>query len=233
MLQIIRIALGALLVVALGAGSASAALKKYQIKVFQISQFESTSPRVTYRAFGPGGFAVMDESGSNPVLKKMKNIYASTTTVIAPSLSGGFIFLRTQIREGPANNIQGTGASSSTIQWNTLTGWTSTGGNWCNANPTYICTLANRVQEETTDPVLYSNFLDVGPWVFHGTGWTDSDGYIARTATTGNNGNLYRYWRGSERQDGTVPALPLLGVGAVGLSVFALALSSFRGRRSS
>lgn len=146
------------------------------------------SPRVEHRRNSAGHFSVIEESGSHPVLMTMENIYQLGNSFVVPAFSGGFIFLRTRIDEGPANNIERAGASSSTIQWNMLTGWTRTGGNWCNANPTCICDLANRVRHETSDPVLYPALLDVDPWVFHGTGWADSEGSIARTAMGGSTG---------------------------------------------
>ena len=79
--------------------------------------------------------------------------------------------------------------------------------------------------------VLLSTNYDVGTWPFHGTGFLHPEGYINRTGTV-NLGNLVVFWRGKDLNDGTVPALPLLGIGAVGVSVFAMGIASIRRRNN-
>ena len=129
--------------------------------------------------------------------------------------------------------MEGTGSTTdgSAINWGQVSGWTTSGGTWCNANPTYVCDLAQVGLNNTIPSQLVSTNYDwsISPWTFHGTGFT-SVGFLVRTSTD-NLGNQTNIWRGGENQDGTVPAIPLIGIGAVGLSVFMMGLAGMRRNR--
>ena len=235
--QRVRLFLVSLGIVALAAPAATAALKKYNVRRTQLLHYEDSSPHVEPRDLGGGGKAVVDDSGPDPVLLKLKWFPGGgggTSTTVVPQLSGGFIWYRANSWSGPGNNQTGTGSTASSITWGDLTDWTVTGGAFCHAIPSYICGLVPPIGtiplDETVDPGLASSHYDVGTWVFHGTGFSHPQGYITITALPAP-GNLQQFWRGAEEPDGTVPALPLLGIGAVGVSVFAMGVASVRRRR--
>ena len=231
----VRLFLVSLGVVALAAPVATAALKKYDVTRSQLLHYESTSPHVEYQSqYLPGTKATIDESGPNPVLKKLVVVSGAGggTTVVTPALSGGFIWFNQEATQGPGNNQTGTGSTASSIVWGDVTGWTITGGTFCHAVPSYICSMADAAESDTLDAFLNSTHYDIGTWTFHGTGFVATP-FVQRTATSvpWKPGNLQWFMRGSNAQDGTVPALPLLGIGVVGVSVFAMGVASARRRR--
>ena len=234
--QRVRLFLVSLGLVALAAPAATGALKKYTVKRQMLLHYAVTSPHVEWRSLGGVGRAIVDESGADPILKKLVTIRTSSGTTLVPGLSGGIIWFNRESVEGPGPDQVGTGSSASTITWGDVQGWTITGGTFCMAAPSYICSMAAAVHEETVDAALHSTHYDIGTWTFHGTGFRHqhsgetSDGFIYRTAGS-TPGNLQYHYVGSPDQDGTVPALPLLGIGAVGVSVFAMGVASVRRRR--
>ena len=173
------------------------------------------------------GLAVIDESGANPIMKKL--ILVSGNHYSGFFEGGFFIHFFRYKEEGPAADETGIGSTASSISWGNLEGWTVTGGIWCNSNPSNICGLFGYEDEATVDAVLLSDSYDIGDWTFHGTGFTDT-GFIHRTATDGGLGNAMWYLSGTQVNEGTVPVLPVLGLGAVGVSVFAIGVASIRRR---
>jgi hypothetical protein len=83
--------------------------------------------------------------------------------------------------------------------------------------------------EETTEPRYNSEFYDLGTWSFHGTGFTAVP--FVGSYFSSDVGNQTYWVRGFEKRDGTVPALPLVGVIVLGLSLVAggVAASGRRG----
>lgn len=231
----------AVLVIALGVGlltgpAANASLQKYKISYSTLSHFFSTSPKAQYLSSADAGPGLIDESGPNPILRKLVYGNAPGTsggiTIIVPELSGGFIFLNGFGLEGPGPDQTGTGSTASSIDWGNTIGWTITGGNFCHSIPSYVCNLAQRADLATVPAPLISTNFDSGTWVFHGTGFT-SAGFITFTSTTkpGTPGNANTWLRGHADNDGTVPAIPLLGIGAIGVSVIAMGIATARRQR--
>jgi hypothetical protein len=93
-----------------------------------------------------------------------------------------------------------------------------------------LCNLAQLVDEGTVDGRFNSLFYDLGTWNFHGTGFTASP-FIASYATN-NPGNTTLWLRGVRRQDGTVPALPLIGIATLGASLVAGGITALWRRRN-
>ena len=221
---------------------AQAALKKYAVRSLSLAQFDDSSPAV--EMYGrdsppakggstPSSVVTIDETGADPVLKRMVWITGGGgETIIVPTLSGGFIWINTESTQGPSPDQVGTGSTSSSITWGDVAGWTITGGTFCHAAPSYVCSFALVAHDATADPPFNSTHYDIGTWTFHGTGFTANTeaGWIYFTSTSGI-GNQMILLRGAQRQDGTVPALPLLGIGAVGVSVLAMGVASVRRRR--
>ena len=228
----VRLFLVSLGIVALAAPVATAALKRYDLNRSRLLHYATTSPHAEYQSENiVGSKAIIDESAGDPVLKKLLMISGGGggVTVIVPGLSGGIIWFNQDSSQGPTNNQTGTGSTASSISWGDVDGWTITGGTFCFAAPSYICSMADAAHEATADSFLNSTHYDLGTWAFHGTGFTHPEGFVQRTVE--DPGNMQWYVRGGEAQNGTVPALPLLGIGAAGVSVFAMGVASMRRRR--
>ncbi len=219
----------ALLLTAALAPPASAALQKFDVNRGRLLQFSGSSPESEYRNSLGLGITLIDDSGASPLLKKLVINNSHISTTVVPSLEG-FIFISREELGGPAADQTGTGSAASSVTWGNVTGWTVTGGAFCNAIPSLICALANLVQMETADPVPSSTNFDLGTWVFHGTGFTHPGGYIDFTAPT-TIGNHLVFLRGQRNQDGTVSVLPVLGIASVAMSVLALGVTAVRQRR--
>ncbi len=85
------------------------------------------------------------------------------------------------------------------------------------------------MDQASVDPRFNSEFYDLGTWSFHGTGFTASS--FISSYFTNNPGNSSMWVRGFAAQDGTVPALPLLGVALLGGSLVAGGVAALRRRR--
>ena len=234
--QRLKLFLVSLGVVALIAPGASAALKKYKVNRRTLIQYAQTSPKVELLSGNVEpflGVGVIDESGASPVLQKLIMVVGGGgRTTLVPQLTNGFIFFNGFSEEGPSSGQVGIGTGTGdgqSINWGNLTGWTISGGTFCHSMPSYICDYAVAENLGTVETAFLSNNYDVGTWTFHGTGFLH-DGYINRTGSTDFGNHMY-FIRGGENNDGTVPALPLLGIGAVGVSVFAMGVASIRRRR--
>jgi len=214
------------------APEASAALKKYVVRTRALIMFAETSPTVEFiSSASTPGIGLIDESGANPILRKLVQIARGPgRTTLVPGLTNGFIWFHGFTEQGPGPDKSGVGGTDSSIDWGNLSGWTITGGTYCHSNPSYICGLAAAVDMETVATDFLSDNYDIGTWTFHGTGFTMTLPYVTRTGKT-DLGNSMFFLFGAAHQDGTVPTLPLLGIGAVGVSVFAMGIASIRRRK--
>jgi hypothetical protein len=231
--------------IALAVSPANAALKKY---IFNNTSYDGQggAPHISRpldtSTPAPGNVALIDTAiPGSPQLRKLVDTGNGTITVPVPALAIG-IFLSNNDRTGPGllkhlhdttgpdgsgPIFTGTGsvAAGQTIRWGLTTGWSVTGSQWCHSVPAIICTFADRMDQATTDPPNEADFFggayDLGTWYFHGTGFT-SQGFIQQyySAVGGPpGGNNLFVFRGTATNDGTVPAIAILGVGVLGLSL--------------
>lgn len=242
--QRIGVLLAALLLGGLFAGGASAALKKYDLKSrIQVNDPDvSPNPNTGVPAVYREESVVLIDSagGPNPVLRKMVTALAQTNTTNVPTLAIS-IFVSTRVREGPgvlqqiagnpAPAFTGTGntTAGATTRWGTVTGWTLSGSTWCNSSPAVVCSLAMLLNESTVDGRFNSEFYDLGTWIFHGTGFTATP--FLRSYSTNSVGNTTFFMRGPLSPDGTVPALPFLGIATLGASLVAGGVAALNRRR--
>jgi hypothetical protein len=231
------------------ANTASAALSKYNLNVFIQLNDPDVSPNPSHgipqagAVFSESSLAVLGSAGPNPVLRRFVYATDQTTTTNVPALSLT-IFVSALAREGPdvANQIHGnpvasfTGTGStnagSTTRWGVVTGWTLSGSTYCQATPAVVCSLAMLQDHGTVDGRFNSNAYDLGTWYFHGTGFTSTP-FIRSYSTRSLGGNTTFFVRGFRDPDGTVPALPLLGIALLGASLVAGGATAFGRRRDS
>lgn len=213
------------------ASPAFSALRKFDVRAQTLIEIEVASPRIDFRSNAGVGTAVIDETGPSPILKRFVQVRGGgSSTISAPTLSG-FIFLRGRDKQGPTQPQTGTGSTSDVIEWGDVTGWTISGGQFCHSVPSTFCDLAMRQDSATVSPELLSTHYDIRAFIFHGTGFVGQP-WVFTSSRSGDLGNTQYIYRGPNAQDGTVPALPLLGVATVGLSVVALGISAVRRKRS-
>ena len=220
-----------------GAFGSQAVLTKYKLRTTNLIAYNTASPKTEVLTGEPaksnsGRVLLNDAAGPNPVLVKYRTgvggVGITGTTVDLPGLSG-FIWIKTASAEGPIAAVTGTGDISLTIEWGDISTWTEKGGTYCNSEPTTICDTALFAQDDTVPTPVVTNRYLWHVWSFHGTGFT-AEPFIFRTTDNTSIGNFQIIYRGVVGQDGTVPALPLLGIGAVGVSVIAMGMSSLRKR---
>jgi hypothetical protein len=224
------IALGILALVATSPGGAAAALKKYNVPGYTVvQQSADASPVLQLSKITGPGYAVIDPVPSDPVLKKLLIVADDSITVDVPDL-GGFIFINGTNIEGPTGEFTGTGSAETTIAWGLVTGWTQTGTQWCHSNPSYICGLVGRVNQESTENFLPSTFYDLGTWTFHGTGFTTTP-FLYIPFEPPNPGNSQYVFRAPLLTDGSVPALPVLTLGLVAAGLVGMGRIALQRRR--
>lgn len=217
----------------LAASSAHAVLERFEVRSSSVVQFENASPFGDIRTSISIGTSVVDDDGGSgsPILKRYQLLTGggSGTTTDLPGFSG-FIWTKgkTVLSAGP--NQTGTGNTSSSIDWGTLTGFSLTGGQFCHSVPSLVCDLASREDLATVPALLVSTEYNMREWTFHGTGWL-GDPFIAFTSQT-DFGNSYQFPRGASSPNGTVPALPLIGLTMVGLSVLGVGVAAIRRQRN-
>jgi hypothetical protein len=216
---------------------AGAVLKHYALSWTTISEFNTSNPNPvppSYRVrlflgspyHGPWVWAhpqvksrgiVDDQSGGFPVLRKLilSNDYQQTSCCYG---FDRYLFLSRHVEEGPRKGLDftGDGNTSTTIAWGLVTGWTITGGTWCNSDWPYLCTFAVGGVLTTIDPPLHSPFYDLGTWVFHGTGFTSVPFVHQKSPATNMTVGNWQYPLRGRLAAGLVPAVPVLGVAVLG-----------------
>ena len=233
---------GALLVVVaalLSPGASFAALQKYELatRVLVQNPLASPNPDSVPNLPEEHDVALVDGSGPAPVLLKLVDATDSTVTIVVPE-SGAQIFFSSNQRTGPHTGIilgggtpppftgTGSAAAGGTVAWGVVTGWSITGTEWCNSSPPVLCSFAEATDEETIDPFLHSPFYDLGTWWFHDTGFTSAP--YALNFEDNSFGNVMVAYRGPRVFDGTIPALPWVGLA---LAFGSLGVAAARSRR--
>ncbi len=235
----VRALLGSLILVVFSAQAAQAVLDRYAVRSYTLGDFASAMPPTFILGGEPGdgdtnqSTAVIDRAG--PTLRKL--LFAGggggLTTFVQPF--NGFIWFSSRSANGPKGTFPATSGSLpgnvGTVTWGDLTSWATTGATFCNANPAFICGLASgAIHLTSVDPSLGSPFFNTDPWTFHGTGFR-SPPFVTFTSTLpGNNQTIIK---AALSPNATVPALPLLGLGALAASLFVMGAASLRrgGRR--
>ena len=149
------------------------------------------------------------------------------TAVFGP---GSFVFVNatpTNSVTGVPVTVAGSTAPSGTVAWGLISGWTSTGVGFCIASPQTICTGGSMIPHGITSPLapIPSPTYDLGTWSFDAEGdFAALSNYIIQT-NNGGTANRQRFLRGSYVGAG-VPALPLIGAGALAIGLLAMGTRS-------
>jgi len=152
-----------------------------------------------------------------------------TTNFFGP---GAFVFTSalTTTRPAPGQPGSGSTAPGGTVSWGILSGWSSTGATFCASSPTSVCIdSANLAHGVTVLASTESTTYDLGTWTF-GSPAGDFEGtpYIFIT-NTGGTSNSIRRLRGTF-VGASLPALPLVGFGALAVALAAAGGRALRRR---
>ena len=154
-------------------------------------------------AFGPGAFIFIDDNTTNTNVPPGGSVHAS--------LPGS-----------------GTDPGEAAI-WGIVSGWSLTGTSFCISSPVSICNNATFAHGQTINRMQHSATYNLGTWSFDAEGDYQASPYINVTANGGltNNQALLRgAFTGS-----ALPALPLVGAGALALSLAVIGGRSLMGKK--
>ena len=188
------------------------------------------------------GWAVLedDEAGSVSLDLKLtgRTIADLTQGELIPVFGpGAFIFIddnTTNTNVPPGGSVHAGLAGSGTdpgeaAVWGIVSGWSLTGSSFCVSSPISICNNAGFAHGQTISRTLTSGTFNLGTWSFDAEGDDQASPYITVTSNGGltNNQALLRgAFTGS-----ALPALPLVGAGALALSLAVIGGRSLMGRK--
>jgi len=175
-----------------------------------------------------GSYELEDAGGGTVTLQKfgLKRIVntnlgpAALNVVFGP---GSYVFVTSDSSMKPTegtSHLGSTAPSTGSIDWGVLGGWTRTGLAYCISSPLTICTGGTQVPHGVTVPAPNpdSPTYDLGTWAFDAEG--DMDAATAYIISTNNGGttNIQFLIKGAF-VGGSIPALPLVGAGALALGL--------------
>ena len=125
---------------------------------------------------------------------------------------------------GPSSTAPGASA-----EWGLVTGFVATGNSFCISSPPLICNQNVSAHGATSETPVYSATYDLGTWNFDSVGDLGPDTYIFVTANGGLT-NRTRTINGAFHGTG-LPALPLVGFGALAVALLVVGARTMRGSR--
>ena len=173
-----------------------------------------------------GHYEVTDTGGGSPTLTDFEQ--HAITQVDFPNITvfgpGGYVFIDstpTITLTGHPYTGTGSAAAGGSVAWGLISGWQSTGKGFCKSSPVTICTtgavLAHGMTSALQPPG--SNTFDLGTWDFDTTtGDLEARQYYINLTNNGGLSNRQRLIRGT-LQGTALPALPLVGAGALALGL--------------
>lgn len=156
--------------------------------------------------FGPGAFVFFTEMNTSSITAP----HVSNTSGIGA--------------HGPSGTAPGESA-----EWGIVSGWTSTGVQFCISSPLELCAEGGVLHGATIPASLASNTYNLGTWNFDAVGDMSADWYLVET-NNGGLANTQSLLRGSF-VGLSLPALPLIGFGALALALATIGGRALVGRR--
>jgi hypothetical protein len=173
-------------------GTGTVTMNDIQIELISLIDLGPDQLTLTY---GPGAFIFID---------------SASTTVATPNQTSNTSGIGAH---GPSGTAPGQSA-----EWGIVTGWIQTGFQYCVSSPTAICDGANFAHGQTILPIMPSDTYNLGTWNFDAAGdYSAPQVYVQRTSNGGLQNSSY-LMRGAF-QGASLPALPLVGFGALALSL--------------
>ena len=168
-------------------------------------QITDLSGDILIPIFGPGAFIFIDGN----IQREAEGAFETTASGI----------------HGPSGTAPGESA-----EWGVVSGFVSTGFQFCISSPVSICNQNGFVHGATTAYILPSSSYNLGTWTFDAAGDMQSASwYMQRTSNGGLSNNMYLP-RGAF-VGSSLPALPLIGFGALALSLAVVGGRSLIGKK--
>jgi hypothetical protein len=185
------------------------------------------------------GFAFLEDDGAGSVSLEVilpETLYIDIGAVFGPN---SFLFLDgattlTNVPLGASVHVSAPGSGTDpgeTAVWGIVSGWSATGGIFCKSSPVSVCSTTVPLSHgQTTPAVSPSSTYNLGTWIFDAVGdYEATTPYISVTAN-GGLANSQLLWRGTF-QGAVLPALPLVGLGALALSLAVVGGRSLMGKK--
>ena len=178
---------------------------------------------------GSGTITIADWNQQRIVLTDIPP--AQLSAVFGP---GSYVFVDSRNTMQPTIGLTAPGSTApgGTVDWGVLGGWTATGLAFCIASPQTICTAGAQIPHGQTVPVppVNSPTYDLGTWVFDSEGDFEAASTYIWGTFNGGVSNQQSLLRGVF-VGGGIPALPLLGLGALAVSLVAVGARATLRRR--
>ena len=171
----------------------------------QVTALTDLGPDQLVVTFGPGAFIFIDSRSSRTNNPPGGSVHASV---------------------GPTDSTAPGGA----VEWGVVSGWSISGALFCVSSPVSICNQAGFAHGSTTLSALTSGTFNLNTWAFDTEGdYETLVPYVERTSNGGLVNTLYDM-RGAFAGS-TLPALPLIGFGALALSLAVIGGRSLLGKK--
>ena len=121
-------------------------------------------------------------------------------------------------------------APAGSAEWGIVSGFTVTGFSFCLSSPVSICNANVSPHGATAGAVLNSSTYDLGTWSFDSVGNMEAQAPYIRVTATGGLTNVRHTLRGAF-QGTSLPALPLMGFGALALGLSVVGFRTIRARK--
>ena len=189
-------------------------------------QFSTTlCPPIQTTSGNAQGSYKINDTGSGTVtmtvfdLQRVTKAEFDATAIFGP---GAFVFVDAVsfISATPNQTAPGSTAPGGTVDWGVLGGFLSTGVGFCVSSPQTICTAGAQLPHGATTPLspITSPTFDLGTWAFDAEGDFEATAPYVWGTFNGGTGNRQSLLRGTF-VGGGIPALPLVGLGAVALGL--------------
>jgi len=189
------------------------------------------------------GFSIIEDDGAGSVSLHFQSQRSNQVNFGPEQFEplfgpGSFIFVdrresRTNVPPGGMVHVglSGSGTDPGELAvWGIISGWSMSGNQFCASSPVSICNNAGFTHGITVGSVLESGTYNLGTWAFDAVGdYEATEVYIYRTSSGGTSNNQ-RLLRGAFNGS-SLPALPLVGFGALALSLAVIGGRSLLGKK--
>ena len=189
------------------------------------------------------GFSILDDDGLGSVTLAVSiqgvNVIELGADQLTPVYGpGAFVFLdskTTSTNAAPGSTphvgLPGSGTDpGEAAVWGIISSWSLSGATFCISSPVAICNDVTFTHGVTILPTLTSGTFNLGTWAFDAIGDDEATTpYIFRTGAGGLTNNQI-VMRGAFHGS-SLPALPLVGLGALALSLAVIGGRSLMGRK--
>jgi hypothetical protein len=189
------------------------------------------------------GFAILEDDGTGTVTLESNQQTNRLTDLTPDDLThifgpGAFIFVdnrstTTNVPSGGTAHVSTTGSGTApgeTAVWGIVSGWSISGSRYCISSPVSICNQNVGAHGTTLPSMITSGTFNLGTWAFDAVGdYEATEVYIGRTSNGGLT-NTQALLRGAYTGS-ALPALPLIGFGALALSLAVIGARSLMGKK--